>query len=245
MAPSKLRALEAAAARVEDRALVFLGGAGLARKPMALVRAIVARGARGLRLVTFIGGPDVELLLRAGAVAEVHAAAVGLDHLGMAPAYRRAREEGSVRCFDYSEGMLVAALEAGARRLPFMPVRAGIGTSLLDVNPNLHAFKDPIGGEDLVAVAALRPSVALIHAPEASADGRVRIPGDRLLDPLGAQAADACFVTADAIADLGPAGGDIHRAWVTGVVDAPAGAAPTSCYPAYALDADALKAELA
>lgn len=243
MAPSKLTSAAAAAAAVGDGDLVFLGGAGLSRKPVALVRALVAAGRRGLRLVTFIGGPDVELLLRAGAVAEIHAAAVGLDHLGMAPAYRAAREGGTVRCFDYSEGMLLAGLEAGARRLPMMPVRAGIGTSLLEFNPHLRAFEAPFSSEPLVAVQAFRPRVALLHAPEAAADGRVRMPGDRLLDPVGAQASDACFVSCDAVVDLGPGGGDIHRAWVTGVVAAAGGAAPTACYPAYGLDAAAVKAE--
>lgn len=234
--------MEQAVAAVEPGALVFLGGAGLVRKPMALARALAERGVGGLRLACFIGGPEVELLLAAGLVAEVHAAAVGLDVLGMAPNYRRARESGAIAAFDYSEGMLVAALEAGGRRLPFMPVRAGVGTSLPDHNPNLEIFEAPFGGGQLVAVRALRPDVAFLHAPQGDRGGRVRWPGDRLLDPLAAQAAAATYVSLERLVELGPEGGDLHRAWVTGVVEAPAGARPTACYPDYGPDLDAVRA---
>lgn len=245
-AGSGLRAaLTDAVARVEPGALVFLGGAGLVRKPMAAVRALREHGAGGLRLVAFIGGPDVDLLVRAGLVAEVHAAAVGLGALGLAPAYRAARQAGKIAAFDYSEGMLVAALEAGARRLPFLPVAAGIGTSLLDRNPNLRAFTPPFGESELVAVRALRPDFAFVHVNVAEAGGRVRIAGDRHADLLAAQAANFTCVTAERVVvegGLGEAGGDLHRTWVSAVVEAPHGAFPTSCYPDYEADAAAVRA---
>lgn len=238
---SLVTSLGAAVATVETGALVFFGGAGLVRKPMALARALAERGIRGLRIATFIGGPELELLIRAGLVDEVHAAAVSLDALGLAPAYRAAREAGAIRAFDYSEGMLVAALEAGARRLPFMPVMAGEGTSLLAGNPHLSRFPSPFGNAYLTAVEALRPDVCFLHAPDGDSAGRTRIPGDRLLDTLAAQASDRTFVSVERICELGPEGGDLHRVFVTGVVPAPGGAAPTACYPDYGADLKAVK----
>ena len=46
---------------VPDGATVVVGGAGLNRKPMSLVRALVAAGRRDLTLVSILGGIEVEL----------------------------------------------------------------------------------------------------------------------------------------------------------------------------------------
>lgn len=224
--------------------LVFFGGAGLVRKPMAAARALAASGVGGLRVVAFIGGPEVDLLVGSGLVSEVHAAAVGFDALGLAPAYRRARQEGAIKAYDYSEGMLVAALEAGARRLPFLPVAAGLGTSLLDHNPHLKVFAPPFGDRELVAAEALRPDFSFLHAAAADESGRVRVPGDRHADLIAAQASGAVFVTAEKVepaGSFGNEGGDLHRVWVTGVAECLRGAWPTSCYPHYEADLAALK----
>jgi glutaconate CoA-transferase subunit A len=241
--PSRRLSLEAAVAEVRPGSLVYFGGAGLVRKPMAAARALTDLGVRDLRLAAFIGGPEVDHLVAAGLVAEVHAAAVGLDALGLAPAFRRARQEGALTAYDYSEGMLVAALEAGGRRLPFLPVAAGLGSSLLESNPNLRAFQPPFGESELVAVRALRPDFCFLHASRAEEGGRIRIPGDRHADLLAAQASDRVFVTAErvlATGSFGAEGGDLHRAWVSGVIECPKGAWPTSCYPDYEVDLAAL-----
>jgi glutaconate CoA-transferase subunit A len=236
--------LEAAVGEVRPGSSVYFGGAGLVRKPMAAARALAGRGVGGLRLVAFIGGPEVDLLVAAGLVAEVHAAAVGRDALGLAPAFRQARQEGALIAYDYSEGMLVAALEAGGRRLPFLPVAAGLGSSLLESNANLRGFSPPFGESELIAVRALRPDFCFLHAALAEESGRVRIPGDRHADLLAAQASDRVFVTAEQVlpaGSFGAEGGDLHRVWVSGVVECPKGAWPTSCYPDYEVDLTALR----
>jgi glutaconate CoA-transferase subunit A len=143
--------------------------------------------------------------------------------------------------------MLVAALEAGARRLPFLPVAAGLGTSLLESNPNLRVFKPPFGEQELVAVHALRPDFCFVHAPVAEESGRIRILGDHHADLIAAQASKRVVVTAEQVLPVGAfgvEGGDLHRAWVAAVVECPNGARPTSCYPNYEADLAALKATL-
>lgn len=236
--------LEEAVARVQPGSLVFFGGAGLVRKPMAAAQALADRSVEGLRLVAFIGGPEVDLLVRAGLVSEVHSAAVGMDALGLAPAYRLARQEGTLTSFDYSEGMLVAGLEAGARRLPFMPVAAGIGTSLLEQNPHLKLFRPPFGDRDLVAVEALRPDFCFLHASVAEESGKIKVPGDWHADLIAARASTEVLVTAEKVeptGSFGREGGHLHRVWVTGVVERVRGAWPTACYPDYRADLAALR----
>lgn len=63
--PDKTMATEDAAALVESGMTIGLGGWGLRRKPMALIRALLRSDLEDLTVVTF-GGPDVGLLVHAG-----------------------------------------------------------------------------------------------------------------------------------------------------------------------------------
>src|SRR5688572_3244200 len=80
---------------LRDGMCIGLGGFGLDRKPMALVREIAAAPVQGLVLETFAGGLDVEVLLAVGKVKRVSACHVGLDHFGLAPLFRAARQSGA------------------------------------------------------------------------------------------------------------------------------------------------------
>ena len=60
-------AFDQLADEIDDGAVIGLGGAGLQRKPMAALAALVAAGRRDLRVVSFLGSLDVELLLAADA----------------------------------------------------------------------------------------------------------------------------------------------------------------------------------
>src|SRR5262249_15052367 len=107
---------------------VAVGGAGLVRKPMGLRRAPAASGGRDLVLVSVLGSAGVELLLAAGCVAELPSAGVSLDAVGLAPRYRAARERGDVRFVEWSEGALLAALDAASLDLDSSLTRSGLGT---------------------------------------------------------------------------------------------------------------------
>jgi glutaconate CoA-transferase subunit A len=86
-----------AAALVPDGASVGITGL----TPMALVRALVRRGARDLHLVGVpTGGLAADLLIGAGCVRSIEASAVQLGEHGFAPHFSRAAREGSIRIFD-------------------------------------------------------------------------------------------------------------------------------------------------
>jgi acyl CoA:acetate/3-ketoacid CoA transferase alpha subunit len=46
---------------------------------------------------------------------------------------------------ELDEGMLHWGLLAAAHRLPFLPIRAGLGSSVLEVNPGLRTVRSPYG----------------------------------------------------------------------------------------------------
>lgn len=238
---SKVLTSDEVVARIPDGASVAIGGSSLSRKPMALVRALARSDRKDLRLIVNVGGPEVDLLIGTGKVTEVIYAFVGFEVMGLAPHFRRARQDGSVRFQEWSEFTIMAGLDATIKRLPFLPTRAGLGTDLLKVNHAFKTFQDPFGGETLVAVPALRPDVALLHVNLADAQGNGVVLGDGHMDALCAKAAAQTFLSAEQILlpeRLQTYGRDVHifRTVVTGVVEARWGAHFTGCAPDYRAD---------
>jgi glutaconate CoA-transferase subunit A len=141
--------------------------------PMALVRHLVRRRVREL---TVIGtGLALDMLIAAGCVRKVASYYAGGGYgIPVAPAFRRAAERGDIVVWECEEGILTTALEAAAKGLPSMTCRGGVGTSLPEVNPDLLLISDPITGEPVLCVPALKPDITLLHAASADMYGNVR-----------------------------------------------------------------------
>jgi glutaconate CoA-transferase subunit A len=222
---------------------VGIGGWGSRRKPMALVRAICRSDLAGLTVVSY-GGPDIGLLLAAGKVRKLIYGFVSLDSIPLEPHFRAARQAGAVEVAEYDEGMLQWALYAASCRLPFLPTRAGLGSDVLRVNPELRTVRSPYDGEELLAVPALALDVALVHASRADPYGNAQFLGpDPYFDDLFCTAAERAYVSCERVlptAQLTAAAPvqtlRIQRWMVAGVVEAPRGAHFTSCDPDYGRD---------
>lgn len=227
---------------------IGIGGWGSRRKPMALVRALAKRGLTDLTVVSF-GGPDVGLLIAAGAVRRVVTGFVSLDSIPLEPHYRRARQFGAIELTEFDEGMMQFGLLAATQRLPFLPTRAGLGSDVLAVNPGLRTVRSPYDdGEEFVAVPALRLDVALVHMNRADPFGNGQYLGpDPYFDDLFCLAADRAFVSCERIVPAlegPPQTLLINRAMPCGVIETPGGAHFTSCVPDYGRD-EAFQAEYA
>ena len=238
---NKVVTCEEVVAQIEDGATVAIGGSSLSRKPMALVRALARSNRKNLRLIVNVGGPEVDLLIGTGRVAEVIYAFVGFEVMGLAPHFRRARQDGSVKFQEWTEYTVMAGLDAAIKRVPFLPTHAGLGTDVMRVNPAFRTIQDPFEGTTLLAVPALRPDVALIHVNLADPQGNGVILGDGHMDALCAKAARRTYLSAEQILlpeRLQTYGHDVRilRPLVTGVVEAPWGAHFTACAPDYRED---------
>jgi len=223
---------------------IGIGGWGSRRKPMALVRAIARAPLSDLTVVSF-GGPDVGLLVAAGRVRRVVCGFVSLDSIPLEPHFRRARQEGRVELTELDEGMLYWGLLAAAHRLPYLPIRAGLGSDVMRINPWLRTVRSPYGEpEELVAVPALTLDVALVHLNRADRGGNGQYLGpDPYFDDLFCLAARRRFLSCERLVDtaeLTAAGPPqsllLHRMMVDGVVETPHGAHFTSCAPDYDRD---------
>jgi len=76
----------------------------------------------------------------------------------------------------------------------------GVGTSLPEVNPDLKVFKDPIGGETLIAVPPIKPDITILHAAHADAYGNVQhLGGPGWIDLFMYRAAERVIVQVDQV----------------------------------------------
>ena len=184
-----------------DGMCVALGGLATACHAMIGVRHIIRRGLRDLTVVgSAVGGLDVDLLIGAGCVRRVICPYVGAETLAsIGPFYRAAAERGDIEVWECDEGQYYAGLQAAGQMLPFMPTRGGVGTSYPEVNPALRPFIDPIRGETLIAVPAIEPDVALLHAAQADVYGNVQFVGTGYADRLLWRAADRTLVQVEKV----------------------------------------------
>ena len=242
--PDKRMTVDDVVGELSDGMTIGIGGWGSRRKPMSLVRAIVRAGLSDLTIVAY-GGPDVGVLCRTGQAKKIVSGFVSLDTIPLEPHYRAARQAGTIEAMELDEGMFLLGLKAAAWRVPFLPTRAGLGSDVLNLMPQIKTVTSPYDdGEELVAMPALTLDVALIHMNRADAAGNGQyLSEDPFMDDLMARAADRCFMSAERIVPTEElaAGGPvqslkIHRLDTDGVIEAPGGAHFTECPPDYGRD---------
>ncbi|MCR1783001.1 acyl CoA--acetate/3-ketoacid CoA transferase subunit alpha [Nocardioides carbamazepini] len=233
---------------LESGMTIGIGGWGPRRKPMALVRAIYNSDLTDLTIVSW-GGADVGLLARAGKIRRLVYAFVSLDSVPLEPNFQRARQSASIpEIVELDEGMFQTGLRAAAERLPFLPMRAGLGSDVLVNNPWITTVTSPYdeghGHEELVAVPALRLDAALVHLNRADQHGNASYLGpDPYFDDLFAMAADKTYVSVEQVVDTAGLTVDtpvqrllLSRMMVSGVVETPNGAHFSTCTPDYERD---------
>ncbi len=240
MSPSKRATLQHAAGAIPEGALLTFGGFQLNRPPIALVLELIRQGRRRLRVIALPNPLPLDLLVGAGAVEEAEFGFCGFqyeDGFAVAPALRRAVQEGSLRWRERDVYELVQGLRASAMGLPFLPAPGVEGTDYSRVN-GTKSVRSPVGDE--VAVAEpIRPDILLVHAQEADPEGNLGI-ADVYAERLLARASDGVIATAERMVDRvrDPV---IPGARVLRVAEAPLGARPGACHRHYRHDPGGLR----
>lgn len=216
--------------------------------PMDLIRALIRRKARDLHVVTLpTAGLSAELLIGAGCVSTVETSGVTLDEFGLAPRFVRAVSSGAVRIMDATCPAVYAAMQAGEKGIPFIPIRGLIGSDVLANREDYKVIDNPFAKNDpIVLLPAIRPDVALFHVAEADRFGNVWIGPLRELKTMAAASA-AALVTAERIVDGNlmddemKAPNCISALYITALAEAPGGAAPLAMPGHYPIDAAHLR----
>jgi len=203
--------------------------------PFAAGHELIRQQRRDLTIVRMV--PDVisDQLIGAGCVARLVFSWAGNPGVGSLHRFRDAIERGWPRKLDIEEHThagLAARFVAGASGLPFMVLRAYAGTSLIDVTEHVRLIGDPFTGQQVAAIAAINPDVAVIHAQQADRAGNVQLWGIAGVQKEAVLAAGRSLVTVDEIVDeLKPVpGGVILPSWVVSMV----AHVPGGTYPSYA-----------
>ncbi|MCC7547927.1 MAG: CoA synthetase [Burkholderiales bacterium] len=214
---------------------------------MAVTRELVHRAARDLHLIGIpTSGLQADILIGAGCVSLIETSAVSLGEFGTGPRFAAAVRTGAVKVLDATCPAIYAALQAGVKGIPFIPLRGLIGTDVLTQRADWKVIDNPFGQDDpIVLLPAIRPDVALFHAARADRSGNVYVGRERELMMM-AQAALRTLVTVeeivdeDLMADDSSAAATIAALYVDEIAVAPRGAWPLAFLDRYALDARAL-----
>ena len=141
----------------------------------------------------------------------------------------------------------MGALRAGAIGVDFLPVKGILGSAYPELNPNLKVVPEPFSGEEQVVVRALRPDVTLVHGAKGDSQGNLLVP--RRSDVhLAVKAGRQVIATVEEKVE-----GELRDEadwrlippiYITALVHAPGGAAPTGFPPYYEQDGEHIAAYL-
>ena len=245
--PAIARSLDDALAPIQDGCALAVPreSSGV---PMAATRALIRRGIKRLHLIALpTSSLQADLLVGAGCVETLETSAVSLGEFGAAPRFTAAILSGAIRMKDATCPALHAAFQASEKGVPFMPLRGLIGSDVLQNRPDWMVVDNPFASDDpIVLLPAIKPDVALFHAPMADREGNVWIGRQRELLTM-AHAAKRTIVTVEKLhdgvllSDNALAAGTLPGFYVDQVAVVERGCWPLPLPEHYAWDAEHLK----
>src|SRR5262245_19864932 len=211
--------------------------------PFAAGHEIIRQQKRDLTLIRMTPDLIYDQLIGMGCARKLIFSWGGNPGVGSLHRLRDAAEKGWPRPLDLEEHIhaaMASAYAAGAAGLPCAILRGYLGSDLVGVNPNIRFITCPFTGEQLAAVPALRPDLAIVHAQRADRAGNVLIEGITGVQKEVVLASQQAIVTVEELVDDLRAPGPnatILPGWTVGaVVAAPGGARPSYAHGYYKRD---------
>jgi len=235
----RVMSLEEAARLVKPGDMIGLGGSTMSRTPLAMIWALIRAGAKGHTIARGISCQEGDLTFASGLCNHVITSWMshGLNW-GVSKIMRNYTEQKRAIFEEWSHMAMGMRFRAGAMGLPYLPMRAMMGSDLMGRLPNAKITECPFTGEKLVAVPALNPDIAFIHVQRCDPYGNAQMDGLPFLDADLAMAANRVVMTTERIIS----NDQIRRApdhtripffTVDAVVEVPFGCAPHECYGVY------------
>ena len=149
---------------------------GSVRCPMSLTREVIRQRKKDLR-VCGQGVLELDLWIAAGLVKKIDLTYVGFEVFGTSSAFRRAVESGQIEtCVEWSNGAITWRMKAAAMGVPFIPIRAMLGSDTFEYSAAM-VVADPFTGMQVCLLPALILDVGLIHVHRADKFGNAQIDG--------------------------------------------------------------------
>jgi glutaconate CoA-transferase, subunit A len=225
---------DAIAAHVQDGMSVAMGCALESLIPFSVSYEIIRQKKKGLTLIAPISDMQFDQLIGAGCVRKVIASWIGNVAAGLGHNYRRAAESGipnTIEIEEHSNFTIGLGLQAAASGLPFLPTKTVKGSDF-GRGPQFSRVACPFTGDELVAVRAIRPDVAILHVQRADREGNAHVWGNFGVMREAAFAAAGVILTCEEIVDHEVILSDPNRNLIPGfvvssVVHEPFGAHPS------------------
>ncbi|MDP6081028.1 MAG: CoA-transferase [Arenicellales bacterium] len=246
----KVCSLGEAAALIPDGARIAIGGFAMHNHPMAFVHELIRRRVRNLTTVGHVNGIELDLLVGAGCVKRVETSYVGLEEFGLAPAFRRASENGELELREYSEMVAFGRFMCSSRGESFFPSIELMGTDLPKHNPDIREGVNPLDGSKYHAIPAAEPEWVVLHAPMGDRYGNILYFGNRQmplnLDLVLSRCTTNLIVTVEQLVSREHVYrlseyNAIPRFRTHAIVEVPYGAHPSSCLQLYEHDKQHLR----
>ncbi len=200
--------------------------------PFAAAHELLRQGRHELELIRMT--PDIlyDQMIGMGAARKLVFSYGGNPGVGSLHRFRDAIEHEwprPIELDEHSHAGMANRYAAGAAKLPFAVMRGYAGTDLAR-RANVAPIICPFTGEQLAAVPALTPDVAIVHAQEADREGNIQLWGIPGVQKEAILAAQRSLVTVERIVqrlELRP-GGIIIPGWVIdAVAEVPGGSWPS------------------
>jgi len=240
--PQFLSLREAVATHVRD-------GMGIALEgfthliPFAAGHEIIRQRKRDLTLIRMTPDLIYDQLIGMGCVRRLIFSWGGNPGVGSLHRLRDAVEQAWPRPLEleeHSHAAMANAYHAGAAGMPCAIFKGYYGSDLVGANPNIRFVTCPFTGQQLAAVPALRPDLAIIHGQRADREGNVLIEGITGVQKEVVLASRHALITVEEIVDdlrqPSPNSTVLPHWTVTAIAEVPGGARPSYAHGYYGRD---------
>ena len=231
---NKLRSLhDAIALEISDGMSIAMGCALESLIPFAASHEIIRQKKQGLTLIGPISDIQFDQMIGAGCVKKIVASWVGNVAAGLGHNYRRAAETAipqPIEIEEHSNFTIGLALQAAATGLPFLPTKTVRGSDFAN-GEQFGRVTCPFTGEELVAVRALHPNVAILHVQRADSEGNAHVWGNFGVMREAAFAAKRVILTCEEIVDHEVIVSDPNRTLIPGFIVSSVVHVPFGAYP--------------
>ncbi len=205
--------------------------------PFAAAHEIIRQERKDLTLIRMTPDLIYDQMIGMGCADKLIFSWGGNPGVGSLHRFRDAVENGwpqPLEIEEHSHAGMASRYVAGASNLPFAVLRGYVGTDLPKVTDTIAPITCPFTGEELMAVPALRPDVAVVHAQQADRSGNVALWGIVGIQREAILSAWRSIVTVEEVVDeLAP---HPHQIVLPSVAVDAIAVVPGGAYPSYAHD---------
>ena len=224
---------DAIARDIENGMSIAMGCALESLIPFAASHEIIRQKKQNLTLIGPISDMQFDQLIGAGSVQKIVASWVGNVAAGLGHNYRRAVETGvpnSIEIEEHSNFTIGLGLQAAAMGVPFLPTRTVKGSDFVR-DEHFARVSCPFTREQLMAVRAIHPDVAILHVQRADAQGNAQVWGNLGVLREAAMAAKKVILTCEEVVEREVILSDPNRIVVPGFVVSSVAQVPFGSYP--------------